>query len=1016
MPRVAAIRVELLGGCRVVLDGTAIVRPLSARQQQLLACLVLAGEPAISRALVAGRLWPDSTDTQALTNLRREWHHLRDTWPEIDGALDAGARVFTWRGPAPVSDVALFTEAADRGLKGDRERLETAATLYRGDLLPDCRDEWLDADRERLRQLAVRVLTTLVAEVEATRSLGDAIARAQQLLRLDPLNEPAWCALMRSHARRGERATALHLYQQCAAILKRELAVSPGAVTRATYREILDLDEDIPAPAVAPTRPAVFPLVGRKAEWSALLESSPAATGAPARLVVVEGEAGIGKSRLVEELVARRRAQDRRVAVTRCYAAEGRLAYAPIAAWLQSDAVAPALTSLDTLWAVEIARLRPEVLTARADVAAPDAQLEPWQRTRFFEALAHAFQHAAPLLLVVDDLQWADADTLEWLHYFLRADTTSGCTVVATLRSEEAPDNQSVGALMTALDQLSRLTKIALGRLDEADTVRLAEEVAGHPLREAARSGLFGQTEGHPLFVVEHGRMSQTDGAPDRSPRVQAIVAARLAHLPPGAREVAEVASAIGRDFSFDVLADVSDLEEGAVVRALDELWCRNIVRVQDGERWDFSHDRIREVAYSEIGPARRRLLHRRIARALERIHAADRDPVSAAIAAHLERGGQPAAAIPFLERAADLAARQSATEEAIRCLTHALTLVDAISAGRDRDGRELGLRTTLLAPLTSARGYAAQDVQENLERIVALATAINRGQVPVHWLWGLWSLHFVRGDFDAARASAEQAMAASLGDPSGRCEAHHAMAGTLLGVGALVEARGHFEAALAAHDDGAPARSVSGTDLAVFIRAHYAHVLCLVGEPDAAAQQTDAAIARAERLGHPFSQLLALAYAAITHQMRDDVGRVEHYAAAVLALSERHGFAYYDDWARILLGWTRGRTGDAAMGVGMIEHGLRRLDAQRAMTRRPYYLSLLAETLIAAGNRTEALSVLRRARTIADAGRDRWWLPEVLRQLSDLQLSERESLRQEALETARAQGNRALERRLLDV
>ena len=521
-----------------------------------------------------------------------------------------------------------------------------------------------------------------------------------------------------------------------------------------------------------------------------LLESSPAVAGATARLVVVQGEAGIGKSRLVEELVARQRAQDRRVAVTRCYAAEGRLAYTPVAAWLQSDAVAPALASLDRLWAGEVGRLRPEVLRSRADVGVPEAQLEPWQRTRFFEALARAFQAAAPIMLVVDDLQWADADTLEWLHYFLRADGTTGCTVVATLRSEDAPDNKGVGVMTAALQQLSRVTTITLGRLDEASTLRLAEEVVGHPLSEDSRTALFQQTEGHPLFVVEHGRMSQTDAVWDLSPRVQAVVAARLAHLPAEAREVAEVASAIGRDFSFNVLADVSDLEEAAVVRALDELWCRNIVRVQDGERWDFSHDRIREVAYSEIGPARRRLLHRRIAGALERIHAANPDPLSASIAAHLERGGQPERAIPLLERAADFATRQSATEETIRCLTHALTLVGAISAGRDRDGRELGLRTTLLAPLTSARGYAAQDVQENLERIVALETAINRGQVPVHWLWGLWSLHFVRGDFDAARASAEQAMAASLGDPSGRCEAHHAMAGTLLGVGSLVEAR----------------------------------------------------------------------------------------------------------------------------------------------------------------------------------------------------------------------------------
>ena len=142
----------------------------------------------------------------------------------------------------------------------------------------------------------------------------------------------------------------------------------------------------------------------------------------------------------------------------------------------------------------------------------------------------------------------------------------------------------------------------------------------------------------------------------DALPQVQSVVAARLALLSEDARAAAEVAAAVGRDFRFDILAQASDLEEDALVRALDELWRRHIVRVQADERWDFSHDRIREVAYSGIGPARRRLIHRRIAQGMELLFANRLDEVSASIAVHLDRGGQPARAVPFLERAAAVA------------------------------------------------------------------------------------------------------------------------------------------------------------------------------------------------------------------------------------------------------------------------------------------------------------------------------------------------------------------------
>jgi DNA-binding SARP family transcriptional activator len=1012
------LRIELLGGFRLIDDGHPLTRTPGTRQQQLITFLILhARNAAVPRQRVAGSLWPESTDVQALTNLRRELHHLREEWPRLDALVDAGPRTLAWSDkPGTLVDVAAFDADADRGLAGSRDALHEAAALYQGDVLPDCAAEWIEADRERLRQRAKQVLTTLIGLLEQDRAFGDAIEYAQRLVRLDSLDEQAWCALMRSHSRRGDRATALHLYQQCAATLKKELGIQPSAATRITYREILDLDTAAPA-VVSPPRTAVYPLVGRQSEWRALLNAWRVASAGRTRLCVISGEAGIGKTRLAEELVDWSRMNGITALTARCYAGEGRLAYAPIAAWLKHEGCRPALMQLEASWMTDVARLRPELLAARPDVPAPDRQLESWQRLRFFEALTEAFRAAAPLVLVIDDLQWADGDTIEWLQYFLRSTSGTPCLVVGSVRAEEQQDNPPLARLLAHLERDDLVTTIALGPLDRTATAQLAGEVAEHPLDETALARAFRETEGHPLFIVERGRM-ELGREPGRAvestlPQVQSVVAARLALLSDDARAVAEVAAAVGRDFRFDILAQASDLEEDALVRALDELWRRHIVRVQTDERWDFSHDRIREVAYSSIGPARRRLIHRRIAQGMELLFAERLDDVSASIAEHLDRGGQPARAVPFLERAAAVAARLSASEEAIRCLTYGLSIVGRLPPGQDRDRQELALRSSLSGALNSSRGYAAIEVEQNLDRVFTLSIANGRGRVPVRWLWVAFTMRFMLGDLRACRALTEQALEQSASDPSCRCEAHHAMGGMLSCAGDLAASKEHFEAALAAYDEEHPQRSALGSDLGVFAHAWYSHTLWLLGDDDAAVAHAEEAIALALRLDHTYSQAMAFAYAALLHQMRLDSARVLACAERAVQLCERYDFGYYGDWAKVLTGWARGQERPSE-GVAIIESAIEHLDRHRAQARRPYYLSLLAETYGRLGARERAASILDGAITMAVDRGDAWWLPALYLQRSELAAGpEGEAMRQRALALARAQQSGGLEQRI---
>jgi tetratricopeptide (TPR) repeat protein len=323
-------------------------------------------------------------------------------------------------------------------------------------------------------------------------------------------------------------------------------------------------------------------------------------------------------------------------------------------------------------------------------------------------------------------------------------------------------------------------------------------------------------------------------------------------------------------------------------------------------------------------------------------------------------------------------------------------------------------LRSTLSIALNSGRGYGAPEVQENLDRVFTLSLSDGRGEVPVPWLWVAFTVRFMLGDLKGTRQVSEQALARSAADPSCRCEAHHAMAATLLHVGELDASKYHFDQALDAYDEEHPQRSALGSDLGVFANAWYSHTLWLLGDENAARSHADQAVGLAQRRDHMYSQALALAYAALLHQMRLDRESVRGCAEAVVSLCDRYGFAYYGDWARVLLGWALGQERPAE-GVVMIESALERLDRQRAQARRPYYLSLLGETYSRLGDRARAASVVNAATAMALERGDTWWLPELYRQQSEHEpVAQAESTIQRALALARAQSSRGLERRIL--
>jgi DNA-binding SARP family transcriptional activator len=666
-----------------LLGGKPLTTVDTPRLQSLLAYLLLNRETPPSRHRLAFLFWPDSPENQALTNLRNLLYRLRHALPEADRFLYVDRRRLRWRDAAPFDlDVARFEDALSRAEDArdsaeERSFLEQAVSLYEGDLLPGLYEDWIIPERRRLRQAFERALERLTRLLENQHDYRTAVDYARRLVRHDRLREASYRRLMRLQALVGDRAGALRTYHRCATLLEQELDVEPSPATREMYERLLSVEETPLVPRSRPGRAGAAPrLVGRQDAWAELRRAWRRAAAGHPHLVLISGEAGIGKTKLAEELVQWASRQGIATASARCFAAEGELAYAPVAAWLRARPLPP----LESVWRTEIARILPELLAGAPDLSQPGPITEPWQRHRFFEALTRALlQGEQPQLLFIDALQWCDRGSIEWLHHLLRYDPRARLLVVGAYRPDEVDDDHPLSSLIRALRQDDQLTEIELDPLDRRATETLAENVAGRELPPGLVDCLYRETEGNPLFVVETVR----GGLPDEvrelpsggvicvprplPSRMKDALVARISQLSPLSRSLAELAATIGREFTFDVLQEASDAGEDRLVQGLDELWQRRIIREQGEDAYDFSHDKLREVLVADLSEARRHLLHRRVARALEHVYADNLDAVAARIAAHYERADEPHEAIAYYQRAAEMAEKMRAQDEAAR-------------------------------------------------------------------------------------------------------------------------------------------------------------------------------------------------------------------------------------------------------------------------------------------------------------------------------------------------------------
>ena len=681
------LEIRLLGELVVLRDGRRSPLPASKKTRALLAYLVATGR-SHSRERLCELLWEVPDDPRGA--LRWSLSKLRpilDSPPRTRIAADRERVAFESSGV----DVDLLgvRALAARGLAGAAlPELSAAAGRFGGPFLegldlPDCLQfyGWCVGEREQARALHVAVLKTLIAR---TRSSGEAaLAHARALVALDPLAESSHLEVIRLLAAAGRTRDALEECERCRQVLEEQIGASPSAELSRLRASLRPSRGAEPPPGGAPAVPAVAQpaapgsrgtvLVGRAREQQVLerlARRGPAAEEERGLLLV--GDSGMGKTRLLEELVARTRAAGGEVLQGRAFEAEG---IRPYGVWLEALRRVPRHAVADHL-RTDLALLLPELGAAALNA----------DRPRLFDAILElvraltASASAARLAVVLDDIQWMDEASAALLHYVARATEGEAIVLACAARPGELEDNPPALAVVRALEREHRLVRLPLTPLSAEETAALARQIA--PGVDGRR--VHAESEGNPLFALELARALSRDEV-DASATLGHLVRDRLGALGEPEQTVLPWASALGRSFEASALARVSGLSPPVLIDGLERLERYGVLRASQTGGYDFSHDVIRSAAYARMSEPRRRLVHIQIARALWQ-DSADGE-AAGEVLHHAALAGEQ-----------ELAARASiaAGERCIRLFAY----VDALDLSRRGLGHAAQLPTRVRLPL----------------------------------------------------------------------------------------------------------------------------------------------------------------------------------------------------------------------------------------------------------------------------------------------------------------------------
>ena len=764
----------------------------------------------------------------------------------------------------------------------------------------------------------------------------------------------------------------------------------------------------------------LLPLVGREGELTLLLRRWEQAKDGEGQVVLLSGEAGIGKSRLVRALRERLGHDEPYTLLSHsCSPFHQTSALHPVIGSLERAAGYarddPPERKLDRLEALlgraskdltAVAPLIAGLLAIPAGDRYPPADLSPQQqKERTFQALLDQVAGLAarqPVLSVYEDVQWSDPTTLEFLEHVI--DRAQGLAVLAmiTFRPEFTPPWSG----------RAHITSLALNRLSRKQGAAMVAEVTGgRALPAAVLDEIVSKTDGVPLFVEELTKTVLESGlltaaghdyalagplAPLAIPAtLQDSLLARLDRLAP-VKEVAQIGAAIGREFSYELLAAVALLGDNELGEALGQLVEAELVFRQGTPpqaTYSFKHALVRDVAYETLLKSTRQQLHGRIAGALRERFPEVIEGKPELMARHCAEAGLAQEAIAYLTKAGRQGLDRSANAEAVGHLGKGLTLLETLPAGRERDAVELDLLVALGPPLVATKGFTDPQVEQIYLRARELCEGLGDTTQLVPVLVGLANIHLLRAELRQARELGEECLtlAQRHDEPGVRMAAHRMLGSTLHFLGEFPQAHAHLEQANALRERyhrrfDASLYLISGSR--VYCRSIFARVLWALGYPEQALSASDEALILAEETSHSHTLAQALSLAAAFHLDRRDVQRTECLAREAVALAAEHDFAYWRATGCLWWGWALVQRRDVENGLGQIQQSLAQFRARGDVQTIPHALIVLAGVYGQVGQPQKGLEVLAEALAVLERTKERRREAEIHRLRGELLLS----------------------------
>jgi len=724
LSKTTGLRIQMLGPFQVWRQHEILTWP-TQKSKALLQILLIEPGRVVPTDQILEYLWPDLPPRRAQNNLWVTVSQLRRVLqPDLpprgrsafilkqgEGYIFSSITDYWLDGEEFVTHLAAAQSAMD--LAARIAAWDAARILYQGDFLEDePYAEWAQIPRMQWRRRYEQLLINLAEAHGRNGRFQQAITHCWEILALDNANETAYRLLMRCHAALGDRATALKVYDEAVQALQDEIGVDPMPETAELAHQLQQLEGDwrleTAQSSMSSFHPGTSPpFVGRGQEMDLLARLLTQTAAGHGRIALVSGELGIGKTRLVQETAVLALRQGFHVLNTRCYLVEQSMPYQPLIDLArQMIALDDRWQQLAPIWLRELAVLVPETgdMPSPAATAAPPAD-EPDEspQARLYQAVFHLFAKQAArhkLLLVVEDIHWADPATLQCLHYLARHIVRVPIALILTLRGESTSADVGLVALLHSLRREAHVTSLPLARLTEADTTALLTQTADTaPYASRLSPWLHQETAGNPFFfsstlqsLREKGlldnaaetdwqALARTDSTLALPDAIRDSVRDRLQPLAQAEREALDWVAVYGRGLGFSTLQAISRQPQMTLLNAVERLGELHLLAERTGQ-YDFDHSKIREVVYYDLSAARRGLYHRQIADTLD---AMPLSPEKASMLAHhYERGGENEKALAYWMQAGRHALDTYAYQQAVRHYEQALALADQSGAQMD--------------------------------------------------------------------------------------------------------------------------------------------------------------------------------------------------------------------------------------------------------------------------------------------------------------------------------------------